>query len=285
MPTSRFEVVSDGLAFPESPRWHEGRLWLSEKRAGRVLALADDGVLEEIAVVDGEPGGLGWTPEGDLLVVAMRRRIVVRVDGAGEQTVRADLTGVTVCRCNDMVVDAIGNAYVGDFGYELPSGAPPSPGVLALARPDGTVSIAATGLHFPNGCVITPGGELIVAESAANRLTAFTIDADASLSGRRVFADLGETVPDGICLDAEGAVWVADPLHDAVVRVADGGEVLERLTTSQGAFACELGGVDGRSLFVCTYDAAASASPLPQPVGTIEIARVDVAAHRTGHHG
>jgi sugar lactone lactonase YvrE len=273
---SGFEVVAAGLAFPESPRWHAGQLFLAEKRARRVLAVASDGSVSAVAAVDGEPGGLGWTPDGDLLVVAMAKRSVVRVDADGEQRVAADLSAITTCKCNDMVVDADGNAYVGDFGYDLLGGAPPAPGVLALARPDGTSEVAATDLHFPNGCVITPDGELIVAESAANRLTAFRIETDGSLTDRRLFADLGGHVPDGICLDAEGAVWVADPLHNCVVRVGDGGEVLERRATEQGAFACELGGDDGCTLFVCTYDAVASASPEPKPVGRLEAARVEV---------
>ena len=273
---SGFEVVATGLAFPESPRWHADQLFLSEKRAGRVLSVASDGSLATIAEIDGEPGGLGWLPNGDLLVVAMGKRVVVRVDAVGQQHVAADLSAITTCKCNDMVVDAEGKAYVGDFGYDLLGGEPPAPGVVALARPDGTSVVVATGLHFPNGCVITPGGELIVAESAANRLTAFRIEADGSLRDRRLFAELGGHVPDGICLDAEGAVWIADPLHNCVVRVADGGEVLERRGTDQGAFACELGGDDGRTLFVCTYDAVASASPEPKPVGRLEAAQVEV---------
>ena len=273
---SQFEVVAAGLAFPESPRWHAGQLFLSEKRAGRVLRVADDGTVCTVAEIDGEPGGLGWTPDGDLLVVAMARRSVVRVAADGEQHLVADLSAITTCKCNDMVVDANGNAFVGDFGYDLLHGAPPAPGVLALARPDGSSAVVATDVHFPNGCVITPDRELIVAESAANRLSAFRITDDGMLVDRRVFADLGRNVPDGICLDADGAVWIADPLHNAVVRIADGGEVLDRRTTEQGAFACELGGDDGCTLFVCTYDAVASASPEPKPIGRVEATRVEV---------
>jgi sugar lactone lactonase YvrE len=273
---SGLEVIGRDLAFPESPRWHSGELFLSEKRAGRVLAIAADGSVRTVVEIDGEPGGLGWTPDDDLLVVAMARRRVVRVDSAGEQHLYADLSSITTCKCNDMIVDARGNAYVGDFGYDLLTGAPPAPGVLALARPNGSATIVATDVHFPNGCAITPDGELIVAESAANRLTAFRIEDDGSLTDRRTFADLAAAVPDGICLDADGAVWIADPLHNAVLRVTDGGEVLDRRETSQGAFACELGGDDGHTLFVCTYDAAASASPVPQPVGTVEAIRVEV---------
>ena len=273
---SQFEVVAGGLAFPESPRWHAGHLYLSEKRAGRVLRVDGDGTVSTVAEVAGEPGGLGWTPDGDMLVVAMARRSVVRIAADGAQHLVADLSAITTCKCNDMIVDSNGNAYVGDFGYDLLHGAPPAPGVLALARPDGSSQIVATDIHFPNGCAITPDRELIVAESAANRLTAFRIADDGTLTDRRLFADLGADVPDGICLDADGAVWIADPLHNAVVRIADGGEVLDRRTTEQGAFACELGGDDGCTLFVCTYDAAASASPEPQPVGKVEVTRVEV---------
>lgn len=273
---SQFEVVAAGLAFPESPRWHAGRLFLSEKRAGRVLSIDRHGSVASVAEIEGEPGGLGWTPAGDLLVVAMAKRSVIRIAPDGEQQLVADLSAITTCKCNDMVVDSNGNAYVGDFGYDLLHGSPPVPGVLALARPDGTSAVVATDVHFPNGCVITPERELIVAESAANRLTAFRIADDGSLADRRVFADLGTDVPDGICRDAEGAVWIADPLHNAVVRVADGGKVLDRRTTEQGCFACELGGDDGCTLFVCTYDAAASASVEPKPIGRVEATTVEV---------
>jgi sugar lactone lactonase YvrE len=241
-----------------------------------VLAIGADGSKRTVAEIEGEPGGLGWTPDGDLLVVAMARRRVVRVDGVGQQHLYADLSSITTCKCNDMIVDAHGNAYVGDFGYDLPAGAPPAPGVLALARPNGSATIVATDIHFPNGCAITLDGELIVAESAANRLTAFRIEDDGALTGRRTFADLDQAVPDGICVDADGAVWIADPLHNAVLRVADGGEVLDRRDTGQGAFACELGGDDGHTLFVCTYDAAASASPIPRPVGRVLVTHVEV---------
>jgi sugar lactone lactonase YvrE len=277
----RFTTLVDGLLFPESPRWHDGRLWLSEKRAGRVLAVTPGPTVEVTAVarIDGEPGGLGWRPDGTMLVVSMRRRRVVAVDADGAVETVADLGHITTGRCNDMIVDRTGVAYVGDFGYDLPGGDPPRPGVLVLVPVAGPPRVVADDLHFPNGSVVSPdGATLVVAESAANRLTAFAVRGDGGLTDRRVFADLGSVVPDGIALDAEGAIWVADPLGNAVVRVAEGGVVLERLPTGQGAFACALGGTDGRTLFVCTYDAVASSSPDPTAVGRVEAATVDVPA-------
>lgn len=255
----------EGLRFPESPRWHEGVLWLAEKRGGRVLRVTN-GTVDTVAEVPGGPGGIGWLPTGEMLVVSMADCRLLRVDG-GHGVEVADLSHLTVGKCNDMVVDQRGRAYVGDFGYDLAAGDPPAPASLVLVTPAGDVSRVAGELHFPNGAVVTPGGEtLIVAESAANRLTAFQVDVDGSLSGRRVWADLGSVVPDGIDLDPEGAVWVADPIAGEVVRVAEGGEVLDRRDTGDGAFACAVGG-DG--LFVCTYTEEASMDPTGPPVGRV----------------
>jgi sugar lactone lactonase YvrE len=273
-------VILDGLLFPEAPRWRDGLLWLSEKRAGRVLAVDGDGTVHASIPVEGEPGGIGWGPDGAMLVVSMATRTVVRVAPDGTQSLHADVAPLTTYRCNDMVVDRHGNAYVGDFGYDMAARAAPAPGVLVLVPASGAAPrVVADDLHFPNGAVVTAdGATLVVAESAACRLTAFTIGPDGSLGERRVWADLGRTVPDGICLDESGAIWVADPLGNQVVRVGEGNVVLDRVATEQGAFACELGGDDGRTLFVCTYDAAASASPNPTPVGRLEVVRVDVPA-------
>jgi sugar lactone lactonase YvrE len=276
--TTDFDVLLDGLLFPESPRWHQGSLWFSEKRAGRVVRLDPDGRIEAQLDVDGEPGGIGWASDGGMLAVSMQHRTIVRVSPNGATTTHADLGPLTTYRCNDMVVDQRGNAYVGDFGYNMAAGEPAAAGVLVLAPASGRpAEIVADDLHFPNGAVVTPDGStLIVAESAANRLTSFAIDEDGRLNDRHEWAALGAVVPDGICLDAEGAVWVADPLGNQVVRVREGGEILQVIATDQGSFACELGGHDGRTLFVCTYDAAASASPTPTPVGAIIATRVDV---------
>ena len=271
-----FEEVLSGLRFPESPRWHEGRLWFAEKRAPRVVRLDEDGPTS-VVEVPGGPGGLGWTPGGDMLVVSMGDRRLLR-HREGALTEVADLTGLTRGSCNDMVVDRLGRAYVGDFGYDLAGGEQPAGGHLVLVDATCSARVVAEDLGFPNGSVITAdGGQLIVAESSASRLTAFEIDDSGGLHGRRLFADLGENVADGICLDAEGALWIADPLHCEVVRVADGGRVLQRMSTgAEGAFACVLGGDDGGTLYVCTYSEAASMDPSGPPVGRILAARVDV---------
>ena len=229
------------------------------------------------AEVPGGPGGIGWLRDGRMLVVSMSDRTLVAVAADGSTSVHSDVSDLTVFRCNDMVVGPNGRAWVGDFGYDLLSGAPPAPGSIVVVDPDGSARPAADGLGFPNGMVLTAGGELVVAESSANRLTAYRIDADGTLHDRRAWAELGETTPDGICLDAEGAIWVADPLHGEVVRVHDGGVVAERVRTDRsGAFACVLGGHDGRTLFVCTATEEASLDPSAPPVGAIEVATVDV---------
>ena len=274
----RFDEVLGGLRFPESPRWHEGRLWFSEKRARRVVRLDPEGPTP-VAEVLADPGGLGWSPSGDLLVVSMGDRRLLRV-GRGQLSEVADLASLTRGKCNDMVVDGRGRAYVGDFGYDLARGEPPAAGHIVLVDTSGVARVVADNLGFPNGSVVTADDrELVVAESSAGRLTAFAIGDDGSLHGRRVFADLAGGVVDGICLDAEGAVWYADPLRCEVVRVADGGRVLDRISTGEeGAFACTLGGDDGRTLFVCTYSEAASMDPAGPAVGRIVATRVAVAS-------
>ena len=212
-----------------------------------------------------------------MLVVSMRDRRLLR-HRDGELTEAADLTRLTLGNCNDMVVDRLGRAYVGDFGYDLAGGEQPAGGHLVLIDTTGSARVVADGLGFPNGSVITVDGrQLIVAESSASRLTVFEIDDEGALHGRRLFADLGASVADGICLDAEGAVWIADPLHNEVLRVACGGRVLQRRSTgTEGAFACVLGGEDGRTLYVCTYSEAASMDPSGPPVGRIVASVVDV---------
>ncbi|SFO45835.1 gluconolactonase [Pseudonocardia ammonioxydans] len=259
--------VVDGFTYLEGPRWHDGRLWLSDFYSHTVVAVTPEGKTEEIVTVPAQPSGLGWLPDGTLLVVSMRDRKLLRLE-RGELVEHADLTTTTGGHVNDMVVDGRGRAYVGDFGFDLMGGAPFRTADLTRVDPDGTVSVAAEDLMFPNGSVITPDGKtLIVCETFGNRISAFDIGAGGELGPRRDWAhfgtlpgtdDVGQLVaaasigPDGSCLDADGALWVADAIGHRCVRVAEGGEVLEEISTGdEGVFACMLGGDDGRTLFLC----------------------------------
>ncbi|NQZ95791.1 MAG: SMP-30/gluconolactonase/LRE family protein [Myxococcales bacterium] len=270
------EKLLEGLCFPEGPRWHDDRLFFSDMHANRVLSVDLDGNAETIVDVSTTPSGLGFTPDGALLIVSMTNQKLLRLD-EGKLSEVADLSPFTSTDCNDMVVDSRGHAYIGNFGFDFHNGESTKTTCLLHVTPEGDVNVAADEVVFPNGAVITPdGGTLILAESFANRLTAFDIADDASLSNRRVFAPLGNLPPDGICLDAEGGVWVAVPFNQQVVRVVEGGEVTHRFPVSTEAFACMLGGPDRRTLFVCT---AASTRPdecRTQHRGAIEIVEVDV---------
>lgn len=273
------EVLLDGVGFPECPRWRDGWLWFSEKR-GRCVGRVDEaGRHERIVEMDDEPGGIGWLPDGRLLVVSQLARRLLRLDPGGLREV-ADLRPLTTGKCNDMVVDVHGRAYVGHFGYEPGSGSPRKAS-LVLVTPDGKVGVAADEIGFPNGAELTDDGRtLVLAESAKRRLLAFDVAPDGSLSRRRTWADLDPVVPDGICIDAEGAVWLAAPLTREVVRVREGGEVTDRVSVGDlAAFACTLGGADGRTLFVCTDDPSASSEPTSTGSGRIEAVRVPVPAH------
>jgi len=241
----------EGLAFPESPRWHEGALWFSDFYTGRVQRLGPDGRCETVAMVPGQPSGLGWLPDGRLLVVSMTDRRLLRLDGTTLSEV-ADLSALAPFHCNDMVVDAQGRAYIGNFGFDMLARATPRATKLILVQPDGRARVVAEELLFPNGAVITPdGGTLIIAESYGGRLTAFDIQADGGLARRRVWAQLPERVgPDGICLDAEGAVWLASPVTREVLRVRAGGAVTQRVPMPGQPVACMLGGADRCTLYI-----------------------------------
>jgi sugar lactone lactonase YvrE len=264
MPQTR--IAADQLFFGEGPRWYGGRLWFSDFYDRAVKSLDLQGVVRTEVELDDHPSGLGWMPDGRLLIVAMRARTVMRL-GLGGLTVHADLTNIAEHRANDMVVDSRGGAYVGGFGFDLDAelkarGAPavlaahPTT-VLARIEPDGSAQIAACDMHFPNGMVITPDGQtLIVAETLALRLTAFDIGSDGKLANRRVWAALGARAPDGICLDSDGNVWVANALAAECVLVAPGGRVLEVVETDQPCFACMLGGSTQRTLFMLTAPSA-----------------------------
>lgn len=262
-------LLTDGLHFAEGPRWHDGRLWFSDFYDHVVKSVGLDGDARvEVAIPDGgQSSGLGWLPDGTLLFVSMLDRSLKRVVD-GQIEVHADLSGIAGFHCNDMVVDATGRAYVGNFGFDLDAalearGVPDvladhATAKLAIVEPDGSARVGAEELHFPNGAVLTPDGRtLIIAETLAMRLTAFDVDpASGDLSNRRVWAELGSRLPDGICLDADGAVWFANAVAAECVRVAEGGEVLDVVETTAPCFACMLGGPEGRHLF--TLEAAAS---------------------------
>jgi sugar lactone lactonase YvrE len=259
-------TLTDQVSFTEGPRWHDGRLWFSEiGERNAVKSVSMKGELRVEVEVDDARGssGLGWTRDGELLFVSMGRRQLLRRSRDGAVHLHADLGALSPWHWNDMVVDGEGRAYVGGFGFDFDAEAAgrglesviadhPTARV-ACVQPDGSVSLAADDMHFPNGSVVTPDGmTLIVAETLAMRLTAFDIGARGALSNQRVWAELGAVVPDGICLDADGAVWVADPIAGQCVRVAEGGAVLEVIDTGLPCFACMLGGEDRRTLFMMT---------------------------------
>ncbi len=263
------DVLADGLGFLEGPRWHDGKLWFSDFMSQSVNTVDAGGNVETICEIEGIPSGLGWLPDGTLLIVSMLGKKIVRRDGS----TYADLSAFATNECNDMVVAADGTAYVGQFGFDYRAGAAPEPTVLMRIATDGSVSVAADDLQFPNGMVITPdGGTLIVGETYGARMTAFDIDGDGTLSNRRVFATVPSGVPDGCCLDADGALWVASPISNDVIHLREGGEAAERISTGDlNAIACMLGGDDRRTLFIC-----ASVMPEEPGRGAILTTRVDV---------
>ena len=237
------QLLLDGLAFSEGPRWHDGQLWLSDMHDHSVLRIGADGRPEMITSVDAWPSGLGWLPDGSLLIVAMRDKQLLRFDGT-ETHLHADLSDMASHYCNDMVVDAQGRAYVGNFGFDLHNRRKPKGAELICVEPDGTARIVADNLMFPNGSVITPDGKtLIVGETFGNALTAFTIDRHGDLDQRRSWAPMPDkAVPDGICLDDGGGIWVASPTTNECLRLLEGGTVSHRISLDRGAYACMLGG-------------------------------------------
>jgi len=263
-------TLLEGGAFFEGPRWHDGRWWVSDFYR-RTVSTVDAGGHEQVVLeVPGQPSGTGWMPDGSLLVVSRKDYRILRRSPAGEITEHADLSGLARFHLNDMVVDAHGRAYVGNFGFDLMAGADPVPAALVRVDPDGSATVAADELRFPNGSVITPDGKtLIVGETAAARYTAFTIEADGALGDRRVWAQVAPTpelgplaetlpqlefAPDGCALDAEEHIWAADAVGARCCRVASGGKIVEEIPAPDGLgiFACMLGGDDGRTLLLCT---------------------------------
>jgi sugar lactone lactonase YvrE len=263
------DTLLEGGCFFEAPRWHEGRWWVSDLYRHLVLTVDVDGRAREILLVEGQPSGLGWMPDGSLVVVSMRDRRILRRFADARVTVHADAAEHCSGHLNDLVVDRRGRAYAGEFGFDLMARADPAPAVLLRVDPDGAVSVAARDMLFPNGSVISPDGRtLIVGETAGARYTAFSIEADGSLADRRVWAQVAPTPalttfeetlsklefgPDGCALDAEGHIWSADEVGARCVRLAPGGEIVEEVPAPDGldCFACMLGGDDGRTLLIC----------------------------------
>jgi sugar lactone lactonase YvrE len=244
-------LVTAGLAFGESPRWHDGRLWLCNWGTGEIIAIDAQGNREIMLTVPAVlPYSIDWLPDGRLLVVSGREGLLLRQEADGGLVTHADLCGLSKSPWNEIVVDGRGNIYVNGGGPTPAPGEHFGPGAIVLITPDGAVRQVADNIAFANGMAVTPDNKtLIVAESHGNRLAAFDIAADGSLSNRRVWADL-DGYPDGICLDAEGAIWYADVPNKHCVRVREGGEVLQTVTVDRGCFACMLGGVDRQTLFI-----------------------------------
>jgi sugar lactone lactonase YvrE len=270
-PSSLPEVrtLMTDLLFVESPRWHDDRLWFSDWGMQDVIAVDLKGKSEVVVRVptvverDGSvargPFCIDWLPDGRLLIVSGRDRLLLRREPDGSLATHADLTSLAHHPWNDIVVDGRGNAYIGNVGFEFPGG-DFATGILAMVSPDGSARQVADGLSFANGMAVTPDNStFIVAESYGKRLTAFDIAADGSLSNRRVWADLGDGVPDGICLDADNAVWYGDVPNKRCVRVREGGEVLQTINLDRGCFACTLGGADKKTLFLMAAEWLGSA--------------------------
>jgi sugar lactone lactonase YvrE len=282
-------VVHDGLAFGEAPRWHGGRLWFSDFYRHGVFSVSGDGSDERREfTVPGQPSGLGWTPDGALLAVSMTDQRLVRLGPDPDVvTVVADLSPYCEFWANDLVVSLRGDAYVGNFGFDLDQrlaerGAaglmdpPPPTTTLVVVNPAGRVTQVLRDLAFPNGAVITPDGStLIVAETMAARLSAFTIAADGTLHDRREWAALPRVAPDGICLDDEGQIWVANARASECLRVREGGEISARAITTQTAYACALGGDDRRTLYVMSAPSSNRFTIGSTTRATIESCRVD----------
>src|SRR6184192_4944298 len=246
------KTLMTGILFGEQPRWHEDRLWFSDWGSREIIAVDLEGNCEVILRAPSFPCCVDWLPDGRLLLVSARDGLLLRREPDGTLVTCGDLRRVSKPPAgNELVVDGRGNAYVNGGGFDLMTGDPFAPGIVALVTPDGSARQVADGLAFPNGMLVTSdNATLIVAESYAKRLSAFDIAADGSLSRRRIWADLGDGVPDGICLDAEGSVWYADVPNKRCVRVREGGEVQQVIDLDVGCFACILGGEDGLTLFI-----------------------------------
>jgi len=254
---TEIELLRTGLGLVESPRWHDGRLWFSDWIAGQIIALDDasDTVTSELILQHRSlPLCFDFLPDGRPIVVSNQKNAMLAIEDDGTLSTYAELSALSPFGCNDIVIDGRGNAYVNSPNFEFGGGPPAGvvqPGFVALVTPDGAARVVAEDIAFPNGMAVTPDNRtLVVADSYRQQLVGFDIAADGSLSGRRIWADLGEEAPDGICLDADGAAWYADVPHQHCVRVAEGGAVLATVELDRGGFACVLGGSDGTTLYV-----------------------------------
>ena len=249
------DLLVDGLTFPECGRWHRERLWFSDIEEGKVKAVDSIGHCDTLLQVPGLVSGLGWAPNGDLLAVGGTEHKLFRWDGSVVQEF-ADLSGLKQALYNDMTVSAQGNAYISTSSHDFPGGGKPRPAPLVRVHPDGSSSVAAPDLDFPNGMVITPDGKsLICGETYGARYTAFDIEEDGSLTNRRVWAEVPGEVPDGCCLDADGGIWFASPTASGVVRVEEGGKITDRIPVGDtNAYACMLGDLDRKTLFILCAD-------------------------------
>jgi sugar lactone lactonase YvrE len=279
-------LLADGFYYGEGPRWRDGRLWFSDFLAHAVNSISLSGDLRTEFAIDDQPSGLGWMPDGSMLIVSMKKRQVLRRDTSGAIFVHADLNPIATFHCNDMVVGPSGEAYVGNFGFDLEHEmstrgpqqvfADHVAAKLAYVAPNGEVSVAANEMHFPNGSVITPDGKtLIVGETLGGVLTAFDLGPGGALSNRRVWAPTFPRLPDGITLDANGNIWIANPRAPECALIRPGGEVLEVIDTGQPCFACMLGGSDGRTLFMLTAPSFAGLDAKAPPSGKLLVAEVE----------
>lgn len=293
MPKRELSVLASGYTYLEGLRWHDGRLWASDFYTGQVIAVDLQGRVEVICRVLQQPSGLGWLPDGRLLISSMKDRKLLRREPDGTLAQHADLSALTGGPINDLVVDDQGRAYVGNFGFDLMAGEPVATTTLVRVDTDGVAQVVADGLCFPNGSFITPDGKtLIVNETFGNRISEFDILANGALGPRRDWANFGALPesddlsvligasaigPDGGALDAEGALWVADAIGKRIVRLARGGKILEQIDTGElGVFAAALGGPDGKTLFMAAAPDFIEANRRAKPEGRILMTQVDV---------
>jgi sugar lactone lactonase YvrE len=267
-------TVLTGLTFGESVRWHQDRVWFCDWVQGEVVASTPDGQREVMARVDGMPFCIDWLPSGELVITGQPKLLRQR---EGELETYAELGHITTYPWNEVAVHASGNAYANSINFDFATGGEYQPGLIALVRPDGTAETVADDIAFPNGMAVSPdNATLIVADSYRHQLVAFDIGADGGLSNRRVWAELGEGTPDGICVDAQNAVWYADVPNHRCVRVIEGGEVLEIVELDRGCFACALGGPDGTTLFVVAAEWRGMTEPEPVSPGTGQVLTIQV---------